>query len=346
MKIAILSMGYSGYWVACWRELQRRPGVELKIYTPQTKYPYADDFLKGLNVRIFSADEMANDELVRDEVFAAEPDVLVIGGWASHAFVSTVYDNRAKSVVKIMTMDSSWEGSLRQILSRFKIHGLVRRFDAAIVGGARGRKFARWIGFKKNRIYTSIYGYDAEAFDVARTSWPKRFCFVGRYAPVKGLSTLLAAYGAYRQKVGSDAWPLDCYGSGPLKDELAKVEGVVNHGFVQPNDLPHALAQEGVFVFPSLYEPWGVALAEACGSGLPAIVSDKVTSGDDLVEDGVNGYVVKARDSLALCRALCQMHENYDKLPDMGKVSQRKAAFFAPKPWADRWLEAIDDIRR
>ena len=38
--------------------------------------------------------------------------------------------------------------------------------------------------------------------------------------------------------------------------------------------------------------------------------------------------------------------ENYDKLPNMGNVSQRKATFFAPKPWADRWLEAIDDIRR
>lgn len=346
MKIAICNQGYSGYWVACWRELMSRANIELRIYTPRTRYPYAADFLGGLPVAILSDAEMVDGSRLREEIAAWHPDVLMISGWASPAFCSLAYEARLKTVKKLLMVDSSWSGSIRQILGRFKLCRFVKALDGIIVGGERGRKFARWIGFPSNRIYTSVYGYDAKAFDQNRVKWPHRFCFVGRYAPVKGLSTLIEAYRQYRLIKGTGAWLLDCYGSGDLKPLLATQEGVVDHGFLQPDKLPDALMDEGVFVFPSLHEPWGVALAEACGSGLPAIVSDKVTSGDDLVEDGVNGFVVKAGSVRQLCAALCKMHDSATVLSQMGAASRTKARKFAPDQWADRWMEAFHDICR
>ncbi len=346
MNISICNMGYSGYWAACWRELQGREGVNLRIYTPQTKYPYSHEFLDGLSVRIFDEEEMRNVKLVHDELATGCPDVLVISGWASKSFTSLVFDERFNSAKRILIVDASWEGSFRQVISRFILRKLVKAFDGIIVGGERGAKFARWIGFPGNRIYTSIYGYDAGKFDFDRLEWPQRFCFVGRYAPIKGVRTLVKAYVLYRDRYGDEAWPLDCYGSGALASTLQACGGVIDHGFLQPEALPQALRSAGVFVFPSLHEPWGVALAEACGSGLPAIVSDMVTSGDDLVEDGVNGYVVRAGDVGALYSAFCKMHENPESLSRMGAVSRQKAAHFAPNKWADRWLGAINDICR
>ena len=344
MKIVICNYGYSGYWVACWRELLRRADVQ--VFTPQTSYPYAQDFLSGLPVKVLSKVEMEDASGIADLVVAEKPDVLVINGWAARSFAALAREPRLKSVRKLLTADTAWDGSPKQWLARFRLFFYVWRFDGMIVGGVRGRRFARWIGFPEKRIYTSIYGYDAAAFGRSRTHWPRRFCFVGRYAPIKGLRTLLAAYARYRARYGAEAWPLDCFGSGELKPDLEATEGVVDHGFIQPWQLPVALENEGAFVFPSLHEPWGVALAEACGSGLPVIVSAAVTSGDDLVEEGVNGFVFPTGDVGALEEALVRMHESGDRLSDMGAASRRKAERFSPGAWADRWMEAINDICR
>lgn len=348
MKIVICNMGYSGYWAACWRELMHR--ADVKIFSPQTRYPYASDILSGIPIKILTDTEMSNVRLVEDLVAMEYPDVLIVGGWASSAFNALSRSHKLRNAVKILIIDSSWNGSLRQILARFRLRGLVKSYNGIIVGGHRGRRFARWIGFPQERIFRSIYGYDAEAFKVALESraslWPRRFCFVGRYAPVKGLDVLLKAYRKYRLQVGGAAWPLDCYGSGCLSDILSKAEGVVDHGFIQPDKLPMILAEEGVFVMPSLHEPWGVALAEAAGAGLPLVCSDMVTSGDDLVRNGVNGYVVKAGDIGQLSNALVRMHESYPNLKTMSVESVRLAEEFSPKKWADRWMEAIDVLSR
>ena len=344
MKVVICNMGYSGYWIACWRELLKR--VDLRVLTPETKYPYPPELLKALPITVLDDATMASSEAVAARVLAERPDVLVVSGWASPAFKALAFDARLKDLPKVMIVDTAWNGSLRQILSRFRLRSYVRRFAGIIVGGRRGRTFARWIGFRPEQIFRSIYGYDADAFAscaetrAALGDWPRRFCFVGRYAPVKGISTLLDAYARYRESV-SDPWELHCYGTGPLKDQMASVSGVVDHGFVSPADLPAALAHEGAFVFPSLHEPWGVALAEAAGAGLPIICSDQVASGDDLVRNGENGLVVKAGDAAALADALATMHGRYAALPAMGERSLALAKDFAPLAWADRWMEVF-----
>jgi len=348
MNIVILNMGYSGYWVACWRELMGRPNVRLRIFSPQTRYPYASDFLDGIPIILLDQNEMSDAQGVCDRVASEKPDVVFIGGWASTAFKGVAYDRRFSSVKKIVMIDSAWTGRLRQILQRIRLYSFVKRMNAIIVAGERGRQYARWLGFESDRIFSSIYGYDADAFASCIKNrsrpWPRRFCFVGRYAKIKGLDSLLAAYRYYRKKVGNEAWPLDCYGSGAMKDILQHEEGVVDHGFLQPSDLPRALEAEGVFVFPSLHEPWGVALAEAAGAGLPIICSDQVASGIDLVKPEFNGLVFPAGDEERLAAALLRMHERHDELHLMGERSHIMAGAFSPKVWCDRWLEVIKCI--
>ena len=206
MKIVICSMGYSGYSTACWRALASLPGVELAIYTPETSYPYRDDILAGLDVKVLDVEAFSDVRGVCDRMVDEKPDVIAIGGWASPAFKALAYDVRLRGVRKLAAIDSMWTGSVRQIVARWALRGFVKRLDGVIVAGERGRQFARWLGFRREQIYTSTYGYDAPIFNpvfekrLKLPEWPCRFCFVGRYAPVKGLDTLLAAYRGYRGK--------------------------------------------------------------------------------------------------------------------------------------------------
>ena len=342
MKIVICSMGYSGYATACWRALAAMPGVELAVYTPQTAYPYRDDILAGLNVNVLDSSALGDIRDFRDKIVAEKPDAITISGWALPAFKAVAYDKRLQSVRKVVSIDSMWTGNIRQIVARWALHGFVKRLDGVIVAGERGRQYARWLGFGRDRIFTSAYGYNAHIFNpiferrLSLPSWPRRFCFVGRYVQIKGVDTLLSAYQAYRKRVASP-WELHCFGRGPIP---VKGEGIVDHGFLQPDDLPGALVEQGVFVLPSLHEPWGVALAEAAGTGMPLICSDAVASGIDLVRDLYNGIVFPAGDAGRLSNALVWMHEHFGNLPALGRRSQSYAGAYTPEVWAARWLDA------
>lgn len=347
MKIVICHMGFSGYTAACWRSLMAFPGVSIKVFTPETHYGYSEELLKGLPHQVFSDSEFQSTEFVRrfaDLVAEENPDALVICGWIAKPFTNLLRDPRFSTVRKLMAIDTMWEWSLRNMLSRFRLGGLVRRLDGVIVAGDRGRMFARYIGFRPSQIFTSTYGYDAVAFADCYPNrgnvWPRRFVFVGRYAPIKGLDALIDAYGRYRTRFGEDAWELHCYGQGPLENELGKVPGLVNRGFLQPRDLPAALTEAGAFVLPSLKDPWGVALAEGAGAGLPLVASDAVSSSVDLVRHLYNGYVVPAGDADRLLDALTWIHKHYGELPEMGRSSMVYAGAYTPERWASRLVEA------
>lgn len=348
MKVIICSMGYTGYAAACWKALLQLPDMSLKIYTPQTCHGYPESILSGLDVMVFSDEEFSAQSFVRkfaDRVVEDVPDVILIGGWSAKPFKNLAYDSRLTHVRKLMIVDTMWEWNWRYLLSRFYLRSYVKRLKGIVVAGERGRMFARYIGFAPNQIFTSTYGYDASAFapcyDARLKSWPHRFVFVGRFVAEKGIDALIPAYQRYRARFGADAWELHCYGKGPLAEKLASVDGLVNRGFLLPSDLPVALTEAGVLVLPSLRDPWGVALAEGAGAGLPLIASDEVSSSIDLVRHLYNGYIVPAGNVDRLYEALCWMHERASFLPEMGRRSKIYAGAYAPEMWASRILEAV-----
>lgn len=75
-------------------------------------------------------------------------------------------------------------------------------------------------------------------------------------------------------------------------------------GFRNQTELPRFYDLCNVFVLVSIHEPWGLAVNEAMNAGRPVIVSDQVGCHPNLVQNGVNGYVVKACDTDGLTESL------------------------------------------
>jgi glycosyltransferase involved in cell wall biosynthesis len=217
------------------------------------------------------------------------------------------------------------------------------------VAGERAWQFARQLGVPETKIYRGVYGFDWPAFEgvyenrVAHGPWPRQFLFMGRYVPVKGLEYLLPAYRKYRGMV-SDPWPITFCGQGPLKNQIAAEEGAKDLGFVQPADQPEVMQRHGVFVLSSTYEPWGVALAEAMSSGLPAICTEEVGASVDLVRSCHNGLTVPTGDIQGLADGLKWMHDHYDRLPEMGRHAREFASAHSADLWAQRVMRMIEKI--
>lgn len=347
--MVVAHAGYSGYTIACWKELAKFTELNLSIVSPASEYPYSPELLQQLPLTILEKNKINNQQLVAEYVVEKKPDIVVIPGWAYKSFSRLIQHPKLKKTKFIMALDTAWEASLRQLVARFKLKNLIKRIDAVVVAGERGRVFARYIGVRPENIYTSLYGIDYEAFRRAvqmrqkGAAWPRSFVYFGRYEPIKGIAVLLEAYRRYREKV-ENPWGLSCYGLGSMSTMMSIVEGVQVNKFVQPPALPSMLSEHGVALFPSLREPWGVALAEAVATEMPVIVSQAMSSGVDLVRHMHNGLVLPAGNVAAWERGMLWCHENRAKLPFMGAQGRGYAAAYAADVWATRWMWMFNEV--
>ena len=102
--------------------------------------------------------------------------------------------------------------------------------------------------------------------------------FVGTIEPRKNIDTLLKAYArlkpSLRQEFGLVlAGPIGWAARETIERVRRPAAGVSYLGYVPEADLPGVTAVAAAFVYPSLYEGFGLPLAQAMAAGVPAITS-------------------------------------------------------------------------
>ena len=108
--------------------------------------------------------------------------------------------------------------------------------------------------------------------------------YVGTIEPRKNLDVLLDAYKQLPMAIRQQ-WPLILTGYQGWRNaqlhariETAMTEGWARYlGFVEADELPLLYAGARVFVFPSLYEGFGLPILEAMASGIPVVCSNAST---------------------------------------------------------------------
>lgn len=354
MKVVVFWPQISGYMAACWRALAAQPGIDLFVLAQrsggQSAAAFNDGLMRGVAHELASGEGPVDDATVQRVFAQHKPDIAVINGWHTPAFVKIPFLPGADRVRFIMAMDTPRRDTLRQRMGKWVMGSFFRKMDYVFTAGERSWELARILGFPESKIGRGTYGADNDAFvglHARRLSspggWPKRFGFVGRFAPEKAVDVMVEGYTRYRSRV-REPWPLTCIGMGPLEDQLRAAPGVEIAGFVQPDKLPEALLGLGVFVLVSRYEPWGVAVAEACAAGLPIICSEAVSARVELVRSRYNGLSVATGDAEATARAMVYLHNNYDRLPEMGLRSERLAEPFGAKAWAENWAAVMREL--
>lgn len=341
----------NGYMAACWRALSQKADVDLFVVGQKAGggdlVAYNDRIMHGVDHYLLSEKDRENAGLVRELVLARKPDLLIISGWSERAFRPLYFEPKLKRVPKVMVVDNQFRGTFRQQAGRWAYRPLFDRVDCFWAVGERAWQLGRFFGFSEKQLRRAAIGVDTQAFReaaigrIVREEWPKQFVFTGRYHKRKGLDVLAAAYTLYRSR-HRDCWPLRTAGMGPEIKHLATVPGVSDLGFLSPEDIKSVLSEAGVFVLPSRYDAWPLALVEAASAGLPVIATEECGSAVEVVRHLYNGYLAATDDVQALANALSWMHCNHQQLPTMGKRSVELAAAYDASIWADRALEIFD----
>lgn len=156
----------------------------------------------------------------------------------------------------------------------------------------------------------------------------KVILFVGQLTRRKNVLQLLDVFRSIAEK--REDVSLVLVGAGPLRDQLVAQRaayGLTDRVFVLPfvaqAILPKYYAVADVFVLPSLYDTFGVVVAEAMACGLPVVTTDTVGAASSIVVDGVNGLVVEHANPSALEHALETILADAALRARMGAESER-----------------------
>jgi glycosyltransferase involved in cell wall biosynthesis len=354
MNITYCWTSPSGYLAACMKELAARDGVNATLLTWESAddAPFDLGTIAVRNQHVLSEADRHSYEKIKNLVLATKADLVFICGWAHPQYVSLVHDRDLRGVKFVVGADTPIRFDWRQQIARLKIGSLLRKADAVCVPGERGFQVMRYWKVPSEKIARLFYGIDYKHFHegserrwLPGAQWPRCFAFTGRYASIKGVDLLAAAYKQYRRTV-IDPWPLRVCGTGPMRDVFAGVDGIEDLGFVQPSELANVFQTAGVFVLPSRMDPWGQVVVEAAAAGLPIICTNACGVAAEVVRDYHSGLVIPPRNVAALTEAMAWMHEHYERLPAMGLNSQQLAAPYSAERWADNQFELAKRLCR
>lgn len=144
--------------------------------------------------------------------------------------------------------------------------------------------------------------------------------------PKKGLRFLLEAAARLEQEAGKPVCQVLIVGEGPAERNLralSKRLGIASRvAFTgMRRDIPQLLSVMDVFVLPSLYEGFGIAILEAMAAGKP-VVASSVGGIPEFVVTGESGLLVQPGDSVALAAAIGKLLAQPKHAKAMGRRGQ------------------------
>lgn len=199
-------------------------------------------------------------------------------------FVTFIHD----TVWRTMARTFPWRDAL--ILNSF-IPGTIKRAAAVITGSEFAHsEIARHYPAAQGKLHVVPYAIDerfqpvTDEAELSRVlqqySLPERYILsVGVLQPRKNLQGLLEAYGMMRPDL-QGRYPLVITGKkGWMVDQLLSMakglgERIIFTGYVPDEDLPALYTMASCFVYPSLYEGFGLPPLEAMACGAPVITSN------------------------------------------------------------------------
>ena len=284
--------------------LERVPHRVLRGWSPTVRTG-AETFVYEINPQILS--------VLRAEAY----DAIVVGGYSVFAEQAAIAYAKVTRTPYLLHSESHhlkqrpWAvRAAKQLTLRPVIGGAAAGFAV----GSLSASYLESYGLDRGRIRIVPNTIDVAAFaaaaDEARADEPairselglpsSFVVYVGRLVAGKGVLELLEAL----EQLGPDAPHVVVAGDGPLADQVAASPSVTHLGFQPTERLIQLYALADRAVVPSRAETWGVSVNEALSCGCPVVATDAVGAAYDLIEDGVNGYVVASGDVGGLAAAL------------------------------------------
>ncbi len=185
---------------------------------------------------------------------------------------------------------------------------------------------------------------DAVSGDISLSGKKRQVLFVGSLIGTKGVDRLLDVWSELAERHMD--WEFVVVGDGverPVLEGIVacrKIRGVRFEGFHR--DVSGYYRGASIFVMASDFEGWPMVLGESMCWGCVPVVYDSFAAVRDIIDDGVNGCVVRHFDKRAFVSALEELMEDSQLRHQMAEAAHEKAALYSVERVKNAWYDLFD----
>jgi len=312
-------------------------GIGIGIINRYLKYPYmVRRKVKEGNVKHIAFHELA----YLLELIKLEKTVVTC-----YDLIPWVYEKNHRSLLWRLLYRLSWDG--------------LRKADRIITISAFSKnEIIKYLGYPEDKIhviYPAVnhsYYYEKRDREILKrfniSEDEKIILYVGSEQPRKNLPFLIRAFGKLKRilpeakllKIGNPLWRGAREENLRLIGKLNLQNDVIFVGYVDEEELPKWYNAADLFVFPSLYEGFGLPPLEAMACGTPVITSN-ASSLPEVVGDA--GIIVDSFNTDEMVRAMYEVLTNDGLREDMSKRGLKMANMFSWEKAAEETLEVYEE---
>lgn len=239
-------------------------------------------------------------------------------------------------------------------------HLLISHASAYFASGKIAENYFLYYGAKIEKIYHHTFStlYDKDILQEILSQKEKSLIkkklditnkklvlAVGRFINLKNYDVLIKAW----SKINSDC-KLIIIGGGEEQNNyevLIKQLGLDNIQLIDyksKEELTEYYKAADLFVHPTNSDVWGLVINEAMANGLPVVTTYNCVAGLELIKDNENGYLVHAKDEIALAEKINVILEDNELSEQMANNNLKKIHNYTIENMAAVHIKVIQDI--
>lgn len=179
-------------------------------------------------------------------------------------------------------------------------------------------------GVKKDKLRIAWPGIDLSRFYPGNIKNDKifRICFSGTLTLRKGFQYLLKALEELNLP-DLELLILGNSGDPVCHDILRYYKKRIRVEQWKGDDHVEAYWRSDILIHPSLEDGWGLVVSEAMACGLPVVVTEH-TGAKDIVEEGINGFIIPPADVEAIKKKIILLYNNKGLRSKMSQAAVKK----------------------
>lgn len=265
-----------------------------------------------------------------------------------------------KKVPYIMNLDGGFirRNHFRNIMKRI----LIWKSCACFASGEHAANYFKHFGASPDKIYfhpfTSLHEYDIlpePISDIEKSKYRNKLNLgnkevvlaVGQFIHRKGFDVLLKSW----TKELDEKFLLLIIGGGEEEEQYKSyiddnnLQSVIIIGYKSREEIFEYYKASSLFVLPTREDIWGLVINEAMAFGVPVISTDMCIGALELIDNGINGYIVKAEDKQELSLKIAEIMNGNNKLR-LGEECIRRIRDYTYENVISSHINAINTIMK